>query len=522
MSVSRSVPSLCLSAKTFACARRWRSVGMLARFALGIVSVADQMAAAQYHELTLGGQQEYLRPHDVHRGLVHKARGMQRDAWRAASSRFSSGAPVSIVVIGGSLAAGSECSTDCAPLAWAADSRLGSQCAYSGRFAAWLARVYPHANVRLVNRALGGMTTAGILPTLREVVAPDGTVPEFLFVDFSVNDANEAQDWSSLLSRGRGVSEHKILEATEVLLRFILRLYPQTATVLFNSWCGAGPHLVPYVNASRHYGVPFVSFHHVVESAGCHCGDVWFAFRMRCLRYDVHECRAPLAVDERRDMLCAITVPRENITVTKRHPWIHPSWYTHQLIADVLGTAWQRLVEDALSSRRVAMAHSGLPEALVPQPQYAVCEEPLSLFDARRPPTHGVTMQNGWSLYEDRHGKPGWIGTGVTGSTLEFVVHFGVSPRLVISYLRGYDLFASVFLSVVGPHGRYRQSIDGHRSDGSNVTQSEVAVFNMKVHWVKGAGFLVRSNATETIRLTLSCVGGARPCKFKVLSVSAC
>ena len=130
----------------------------------------------------------------------------------------------------------------------------------------------------------------------------------------------------------------------------------------------------------------FVSFHHVVESAGCHCGDVWFAFRMRCLRYDVHECRPPLAADERRDVLCAITVPRENITVTKRHPWIHPSWYTHQLIADVLGTAWQRLVEDALSSRRVAMAPSGLPEALVPQPQYAVCEEPLSLFDARRPP----------------------------------------------------------------------------------------------------------------------------------------
>ena len=158
------------------------------------------------------------------------------------------------------------------------------------------------------------MTTVRITPTTdgpyevdgeATIVAPDGTVPEFLFVDFSVNDANEAQDWSSLLSRGRGVSEHKILEATEVLLRFILRLYPQTATVLFNSWCGAGPHLVPYVNASRHYGVPFVSFHHVVESAGCHCGDVWFAFRMRCLRYDVHACRAPLAADERRNMLCA-------------------------------------------------------------------------------------------------------------------------------------------------------------------------------------------------------------------------
>ena len=101
-------------------------------------------------------------------------------------------------------------------------------------------------------------------------------------------------------------------------------------------------------------------------------------------------------------------------------------------------------------------------------------------------------------------------------------MHFGASPRLVISYLRGYDLFGSVFLSVVGPHGKYRKSIDGHRSDGSNVTQSEVAVFNMKVYFFKGTGFLVQGNATETIRLTLRCVGGAQPCKFKVLSVSAC
>ena len=47
-----SVLSICLSAKTFACPRCWRSVGMLTRFALGIVSVTNQMAAAQYHELT--------------------------------------------------------------------------------------------------------------------------------------------------------------------------------------------------------------------------------------------------------------------------------------------------------------------------------------------------------------------------------------------------------------------------------------------------------------------------------------
>jgi hypothetical protein len=67
----------------------------------------------------------------------------------------------------------------------------------------------------------------------------------------------------------------------------------------------------------------------------------------------------------------------------------------------------------------------------------------LALFgNASAYAASGITTKGDWRLFEDREGKPGWIST-VFGSTITFPVTFGPNPRLMITYLRSYEVHRS-------------------------------------------------------------------------------
>ncbi len=72
-----------------------------------------------------------------------------------------------------------------------------------------------------------------------------------------------------------------------------------------------------------------------------------------------------------------------------------------------------------------------------------------------------------WRLFEDRHGKPGWIATEV-GQKIVFNVTFGQTPSLAISYMRSYSLFGSAEFRLNGNS----YTIDGHWEDNLSIIQT--------------------------------------------------
>eukprot|EP00978_Attheya_sp_CCMP212_P028011 scaffold95494_cov35-Attheya_sp.AAC.1 len=62
--------------------------------------------------------------------------------------------------------------------------------------------------------------------------------------------------------------------------------------------------------------------------------------------------------------------------------------------------------------------------------RYRSCRNPLTFHDAQCSPAGVETNNTGWSLYEDKPGRPGWIATQ-KGSTLQFPVQFGDQPMLI-------------------------------------------------------------------------------------------
>ena len=173
-----------------------------------------------------------------------------------------------------------------------------------------------------------------------------------------------------------------------------------------------------------------------------------------------------------------------------------------------------------------------------------------------------------WTLYADRPGKPGWISTGPSGSTLEFDVRFGARPALALSYLSSHDAtFGEVLVRMraVEPGAATRPAdwrrayalrtwevnrvrLHGRRADGLN--GSTTATMHMQVgeaimqsHEMSGVrhpvykseppaepftwtpvhvpgimGFGVPPHASATLIVELLC----ERCKFKIVSVVTC
>ena len=113
-------------------------------------------------------------------GLQVLPRGGQLAAWHRVLHRLASGRKVRVIVLGGSMAAGNDC--------WdgGAATATPAVCSWSGRFVAWLQRRFGADAVRCENLAIGGTTTAAILPMLPELLRTKAA--HLVLVDFTVND----------------------------------------------------------------------------------------------------------------------------------------------------------------------------------------------------------------------------------------------------------------------------------------------------------------------------------------------
>lgn len=390
---------------------------------------------------------------------------------RVANALHDGSTTVNVVTLGGSMVAGAGMRADCHSLKGGEEPR----CSFANVFATWLAQCAARtpALVHHENRAHPGMTTAGSMPSLTGLLGGDAPI-DLLLVDYSVNDAHE--------------SATSTAAATEALLLHLGLRHPQTAVLLVDAYCEPGSASnvsVAKQRVARAYGVPFLSF-------------------------------------------------RRAIAVSCQHAWQgetsnHPAGQTHRDIALMIRHWWKAMTARPLSE--------GLSNFVVPpsRPLHADSAAfggctPKSIFDPRAPDANAgaVRVTTGeWRAYADRANKPGWITTGPTGSTIEFDLAFGATPRLFLVYERGYEGFGEAAVWLKGAlrnrnfiqKCREKQSIrcmvlgppyhalDGIRSDGSRVTQSALQVYQY--------GIQPNANDTLVVRTTSSR-------KFKLRYVASC
>lgn len=441
---------------------------------------------------------------------------------------------VRMVMVGGSVAAGTGC------LRGDRNHTQGTsdgECAYAARFGRYLRCAHatldeasvdldPLQGIEVVNRALGGTTSASGLPLLPAAVSTplqQHGDADFLLVDYSTNDAfhhyyYRGHPRSRTLSTGSvqdKESADEVTAATETMLRYLLAEHPQLPIVLVESDCRVPLGRVSSRSAhqivAERYGVPIVTYAGALnDGVGC-ASPAWEG----------------------------------------QHSSVHPTWQTHASLARLLAE-WFETFGSRVSSSLNDVEHTkpvpevALPSALTSpelRARFAICRSPLTVYDAREAfaASHGQPLSPAaiaaghrtdvhskhWLLYEDRPTKPGWITADEfpVNPLLQFDLAFGAQPRLMLVYVMGYEDWGQVELRLGHYSRRGLPHIDvygvppkGHV--GPNVTQAQLLALDVGQDSEGGRNnhnIPAFSNATLHLKFV-----SKPPWKFKVLHVSSC
>mmetsp|Transcript_85037 Transcript_85037/g.264196 ORF Transcript_85037/g.264196 Transcript_85037/m.264196 type:complete len:510 (-) Transcript_85037:94-1623(-) len=313
--------------------------------------------------------------------------------------KLKRGETLRVVIFGGSSTAGAHCKQH--------RNLHAKECAWPRRFQHWLEQAFPEGTVELTNFAQGAATSSSILAGAGLMLQAFSSErkgrnkgADIIFVDTLVNDVYQVQkDW------GREQSEVGSLVdvdtngaiAYEQLLRTLHKLQPQAVIFPVLSGCSiCKMHGFHHREVIEKYKLPFLDWSDFVQ---------W-----------------------------------------KQHLWdgpdVHPNYWYHQSLADVLAKLWSSTWGDRCPSiqagkERINWRSTYYDKALLDA--FQPCLEPLSAYDASVPETtSGAQLGIGWELTEDRPGKPGWI-SEKAGARMAFPVRFGKHPVLVITWMRSYE-----------------------------------------------------------------------------------
>ena len=171
--------------------------------------------------------------------------------------------------------------------------------------------------------------------------------------------------------------------------------------------------------------------------------------------------------------------------------------------------------------------------------RFRVCDDALTEWSAhdeisksRESPTHPtkVTVNaSGWDLNfeQGRLDRAAWV-TSKEGSFIEFPLRFGVSPRVTIIFVKGYDgTFGDVIISM--PELSKREYVARGCCNTENVTQAELLVMNVYQQPAEGnryhignrrfGAFGVTPRTSATMRLKFHKGSGD---KFALTFVASC
>jgi len=325
-------------------------------------------------------------------------------------------------------------------------SSRGKNCAYAKRFARWL-HSEEGIRVNVINTAVGGVTTSGMLPSLPLLLQSLETQPDLILIDFSVNDGQHFQSWKEgVTRRGQTTAPNMVVAAvTEEMILYLRNVTTAMLWMVEGDCHESSQHArLAHEMVANFHSIPFSSYHRAIQAYPGSC-DTYLWGRTT-----------------------------------------HPNWMIHQMFAYMLAYAW---------------THYGTPRTTLSTPaalqRVAICTQPLfswSAFDAD-PSTYQVLSGN-WSVYEDRPGKPGLM-SNLSNSIVEFRgVKFGDTPRLIISFLRGYEHLGKFTLSVpTHQNGRHVLTFDGLGDLEANPEHrsTQIYVVNMEIgrkEWEPRLGLL--------------------------------
>ncbi|CAK9022506.1 unnamed protein product [Durusdinium trenchii] len=401
--------------------------------------------------------------------------------------KLAKGNAINIVVFGGSFTAGAGChQPDAANDSQSFKNKL---CSWTARFLHWLRVAFPQSTVELENRGHGGSPSAVILGG---VGLFNYSTVDLILVDTLVNDATDENRAFGKLTNDADVNNLSNMElgsvAFEVLIRTLSELAPKSTIYGIEAGCPLCLHsALAHRVVLDFYGVPYLDFAKLVEKDG----KLW----------------------------------------TPKKP--HPTFKTHQAVADVLAFTWSNVwdrmyhiksseVNEVNSKAQQMLCH---PQSTFYHPalyrnRFTVCKKPCAILSPWRRSTVEVRIIRGnWSFYEDRPGKPGWIST-CPGSVMEIPLCFGQSPTFSLTYLRSYEKMGKAKVTLNG----ISLTINGLWDDGNRFAQSETlfaqAGNGLLQTWGAGIlGFNVTPNSSLPLR-RLNLESGNN--KMKIIEIISC
>lgn len=221
----------------------------------------------------------------------------------------------------------------------------------------------------------------------------------------------------------------------------------------------------------------------------------------------------------------------------------HPSWETHQMVADALASHWSRAIR---RSCRREQAHAGpklvdanhrdasraadrwwpsVPLWSVEQlSKFDVCTAPLSVYTTVGGTRVGVpSLSRGWRFFADRPNKYGWIAEEAD-ARIRFELRFGAAPRFCLTYLRSYEKVGRLEIAI--PATGFRAVIDALWAD--RASQSDVMWFgstqghDMTISY-NTMYVPVEPNSTHVLEATLIETPGRQGGnKFKIIQLVSC
>ncbi|KAK3277416.1 hypothetical protein CYMTET_14579 [Cymbomonas tetramitiformis] len=393
---------------------------------------------------------------------------------------------VTMLVMGGSMTAGVLCSDS-------AHDLNEQACSYSARFATWLNSTIANS-VMYINEARGG-TTSDTGASILGVLVPH-LQPDIIMTDYSINDILDFESKDG--KRGGMIQQQQLTaralsSATEALILGIRKLAPQALHVIVFSQCprcmAGGVMYDAIVMTAKFYMVPLVDFY-----AACAFGD---------------HCKW---------------------TEQGGSHGAHPPWQTHQAYADAVAYVFQKAYVATMCEKPASLGSPSVTSLNQDSvlSKYVKCLLPktrISAFDATIQ-GNDTKSNDGWRLYEDRPGKPGWITTTVD-SIKTFKVAFGDAAILAVKYLRSYDGLGDVEMSVRNTTIYAKTTLRGLWLDKSKrISTTQITWFQAadernqgKLHDMGVIGFGIKPNATHEIDFRFT---GRPGTKFKLIEIMAC
>ena len=396
----------------------------------------------------------------------------------AVTAKLAAGENVRVVTLGGSVPYGNNCIRP--------DGLHHRDCSWPARLLLALRSAFPSAHVTHENFASGGNGVVHILSTLGIVLRER---PDLVLLDTLVNDA-----WRS------GSADAS--RALEALIRTTRHLAPAASLLVVEA---AAPGLGSEVAAAKrrvltHYRVPLLDWRALSE-------------------------RHPTAFWDPGPVIVGGAEVGKDVN--------HPSWVTHQAIADAVASLWTRAGRRACRGQSPGATNGWWPPSpFWPEAELArfdVCTAPLSVYTTLgngggEAPTGAPLDQRGWRYRSDRPNKYGWIAEQV-GARIAFELRFGAAPRFCLTYLRSYERVGRVQVSL--PSTGFRVEVDALWSD--RASQNDVLWFgtvaghdstiSYNTHFVPG----VRPNSTHTLEVRLLDTPGREGAnKFKIVQLVSC